>query len=353
MKLKNNNGSMLLGVFLIGVTIMALILITFRITNDTTNSVKKRKENISAFNIAEAGKEIALADLRSGKQVPFADSTTLFYSNNPFASGTFTVTCYGNTSLDTITLTSTGKKGDQTAILEARCLIKYNDYKFSASVDAAITTRSEVTTLGNITIDGRDYDSTGTLVGTGVKAIKSCGAITQSGNSVIGGDGVAPAKKVTDPIIEEYVSDGGYPETPEQLLGLPAGALNQFRTSTLPSLPFNGIVYYVPPDDSFNVPNLQGSEGLFIVHNDDCDAKMMNFDGKFTGLIIADQIAHVNAGALIIGAIYTLSKESGTNAFGNGDAHILYSSSVIDAINHTTISVADTEFKILSWRQIK
>lgn len=353
MDLKNNRGSMLLGVFLIGITIMALILITFRITNDTTNSVKKRKENISAFNIAEAGKEIALADLRSGKQVPFADSTVTFYSDNPFASGTYTVICQGNSSLDTITLTSTGKRGNQEAILEVKCLIRYNDFTVNANVDAAITTRSEVTASGNITIDGRDHDHLGNMIGTGVKAIKSCDSITQTGNAKIGGDGTAPAKGVSDPIIEDYISDGGYPETPEQLLGLPENALNQFKTSVLPPLPFSGVVYFIPPSDTFNMPNLQGSRGILIVHNDDRTAKINNFDGAFTGLIIADQVHHINAGAQIIGAVYTLSPESGTNAFGNGNADILYSSSVIDALNHMTISVADTEFQVLTWRQIK
>ncbi len=353
MNLKNNQGSILLGVFLIGITIMALVMITFRITNDTTNSVKKRKENINAFNIAEAGKEIALAELRSGKKVPYPDSTITFYSNSPFSGGTYSVTCYGNSSLDTITLISTGKKGGQEAILETKCLIQYNDFTVNANVNAAITARSEVTASGNITIDGRDHDHLGNLVGTGVKAIKSCDAITQTGNSRIGGDGTAPAKNVSDPIIEDYVSDGGYPETPEQLLGLPENALNQFKTSVMPSLPFSGVVYFVPPSDNFNMPNLQGSRGILIVHNDDCTGKINNFDGDFTGLIIADQVHHINAGAQIIGAVYTLSQQSGTNAFGNGNADILYSSSVIDALNHMTISVADTEFKTLSWRQIK
>lgn len=353
MRLNNEKGSMLLGVFLVGITIMALVMITYRITNDTTKSVKKRKENINAFNIAEAGKEFALAGLRSGKQVPFPDSTVTFYKKMPFASGFYSVTCHGDAALDTITITSTGTIGDQTAILEARCLIKYNDFTVKASIDAAITTRSDVTALGNITIDGRDHDSNGNMIGTGTKAIKSCGAITQSGNSIIGGDGTAPAKKVTDPIIEDFISAGGYPETPEQLLGLPAGALNQFRTSKFPSIPFTGLVYYVPPNDSFNVPDLKGSEGILIIHNDDCDAKIMNFNGLFKGLIIADQVHHVNSGAKIIGAIVTLSKEPGTNAFGNGNADILYSSTVIDKLNHMTISVADTEFEILSWRQIK
>lgn len=353
MKLNNNKGSMLLGVFLIGVTIMALVMITYRITNDTTKSVKKRKENINAFNIAEAGKEFALAALRSGKQVPFPDSTVSFYEKVPFASGYYSVTCHGDATLDTITITSTGIIGDQTAILEARCLIKYNDFTVNASIDAAITTRSDATTLGNITIDGRDHDSDGKMIGTGKKAIKSCGAIKQSGNSTIGGDGVAPAKNVTDPIIEDFIGDGGYPETPEQLLGLPAGALDQFKTSKLPSLPFYGVLYYVPPNDSFNIPDLKGSEGLLIVHNNDCDAKIMNFNGLFKGLIIADQVHHINSGATIIGAVVTLSKEPGTNAFGNGNADILYSSSIIDKLNNMTISVADTEFEILSWRQIK
>lgn len=352
MNLNNNRGSMLLGVFLIGLTVMALITITYRMTSDTTNSVKKRRENISAFNIAEAGKEFALAELRSGKKVPFPDSTITFYTKNPFSGGYYSVTCYGDENLDTITLTSIGVRGNQSATLEAKCLIKYNDFTVSASIDAAVTTRSDVTASGNITIDGRDHDINGNMIGTGTKAIKSCDDITQIGNSKIGGDGDEPAKDVTDPVIEEYITSADYPETPEQLLGLPEGALNQFKTSTLPSMPFSGIVYYVPPYDTFNVPNMLGSQGIFIVHNDSRTAKMMNIDGDFTGLIISDQIHHINAGAKIIGAVYTLSEESGTNAFGNGDADILYSSSVIDALSNVTISVADTEYEILSWRQI-
>ncbi len=353
MNLNNNRGTVLLGVFLIGFTVMTLVMITFKVTNATTETVKKRKENINAFNIAEAGKEIALADLRSGKKIPESDSTIVFYSSFPFGGGNFTVTCEGSSGLDTIILISEAIHGDEKAIIKAICQLSFTNINVNCNVDAAITTRSEITTSGTIVVDGRDWNAAGnTIVGTGVKGIKTCGAFTQKGNSQIGGDGNAPAKKVSDPIIEEYASSTGYPETPEEVLGLPAGILDAYKTDTLPTLPFNGICYYTPAGE-VKAPDLTGSSGIFICHNDSKTASLKNFHGDFKGLLISDRINHVNATALILGAVFTLSEQSGTNAFGNGNSDIKYSSEVLADLGNISVQVGGTNYDVVSWRQLK
>lgn len=351
--LTNKKGSVLLAVAIIGFTIITLIMITYRKHNDTTKSVDIRNKNINAFNIAEAGKEHAFGALQAGKVIAFPESTHIVFEDKKFRTGSYSVKSWANSNLDSVIINSIGKKGSESAEIEITSVRLYDTINVNVDIKASVTARSEVNVTGTITIDGRDWSADGsTLIGTGVKGITSCDTIQQIGASKIGGDGVAPAGGVADPIIEENKDSTSYPKTPEEVLGLTPGFLESYKTDTLPTLPFNGICYYNPPNDSFNCPNLKGSTGILIVHNPALTAKIMNFDGDFYGLIISDQISHINAGANIVGAVYTLSQTSGSNALGNGNANIKYSSDAITKFVSSPIIIAG-KYESKSWRQIK
>lgn len=352
MNLKNNRGSVLLSVFFIGTTIMVLIMLTFKMTQATTESVEERKDDLNAFNIAESGKEIALADLRSGKFNPEADSTIVFYTKFPFGSGYFSVTCEGSHTLDTIKIVSIGVHGDQKVIIEALCELSFNTISVNCNVEAAVTARASVKTLGNVTIDGRDWDTSGTtIIGTGIKGVKTLQDVDQGGASKIGGDSNAPAKKVSDPaIIEEFASSA--PATPEEALGLPAGILDTYKSDTLPTLPFDGICYY-SPSGGVKAPDLTGSRGIFICHNDSYSAVLRNFHGDFKGLIICDNFDKFNGNASVLGAVIALSNSTEENTFSNGTADIMYSSGILADLGAISVQVGGANYDVVSWRQLK
>ena len=86
--------------------------------------------------------------------------------------------------------------------------------------------------------------------------------------------------------------------------------------------------------------DLDGSEGIVVVHNDAKNAVMKNLNsGTFRGLIIVDDIVHIHAE--IIGAVIVLSPTpAGGNCIGNGSGEVLYSSMTIQDITQNSIGVS-------------
>lgn len=214
--------------------------------------------------------------------------------------------------------------------------------KKSAVVDprSAVTIAGAASTNGNITIDGRDHDSNGNLTGgPGVYGVStSSSTFTQSGNSKVGGNGIAPAKPANPATYE--VNAPPLPPTPEAILGLSEGALDQYKTSTPPATPFHGIVYLTT---NWTGVNFNGSSGILIVHNSTSTAQLKNLHDTFRGIIITDDIVHINGDAKIIGAVYGLKSDGVT--LGNGSAEIKYSSAVLSSlpfVNYTVTSWQDS-----------
>ena len=108
----------------------------------------------------------------------------------------------------------------------------------------------------------------------------------------------------------------------------------------------SGVVYYTGDklqDINFGTSS-NPSTGILIVHNSDSTALLKNTQGYFKGLIITDDFVHINDTAMVIGGI-VLQKSTG-NAIGNGDADVLYSSSVLKDLpisNYTIQSWEDTK----------
>ena len=134
--------------------------------------------------------------------------------------------------------------------------------------------------------------------------------------------------------------------TPEAALGLSSGSLDQYKTSTPPSLPMSGIVYYT--GDLWNAPDFgdedNPSTGILIVHNSGSTATLKNMHGYFKGLIIADDLVHINGDAVVIGGII-LQKSTG-NTVGNGSAEVKFSSSVLQ-------NLPAANYQIVSWEDAK
>jgi hypothetical protein len=224
-------------------------------------------------------------------------------------------------------------------------------YPIGVNAPSPVSTNNNILTLGNITIDGRDHTSDGTLIpGEGTYGIWTTKTFTNSGASKIGGTYAGtdyiPSTNPDPSIIAENQSwPGGItPTTPEQVLtNLPNGfSLKEYAQSgdydsqyvtdpTLLSYPLKGVTYVeLPSGGSWTAADLEGS-GVLIVHNDNVNAILNNTKNNFTGLIIGDDIIHLHSD--IIGAVVSLTENpSAGNTVGNSSGSILYSKQVLDNV---------------------
>ena len=220
-----------------------------------------------------------------------------------------------------------------------------------ATVKAAITTNNPVETNGKLIVDGRDHTAAGALIpASGTMGIWTTSTFTQKGTSTIGGTAGAvdfvPSKPADTSIIKyNQVWPGGYPDTPDSLLGgtakgFPPGTLKSIALSgangsqytTNPAtltFPLKGVTYVeLPPAGVWNPVNIEGS-GIFIIHNATKNAVIKNLNwGVFKGMIITDDVVHIHA--TIIGALIGITPTpSAGNCIGNGNGSVLYSSEAI------------------------
>lgn len=217
-----------------------------------------------------------------------------------------------------------------------------------SSIKASITTNGSTNTNGNLTVDGRDHDTNGTLLATGgMPGIYSTGNVQQKSQSQIGGtfNGVdyAPSMPAAVGIVDaKQTWSGTYPTTPDEVMGgtgggFPSGTLktyaqsgkngSQYVTSSNGlTFPLSGVTYVeLPANGSLSNINLSGS-GILIVHNTSGNAVISGINsGTFSGLIITDDISGLNG--TVIGGIFTLN--SGNSTLGSGSGSLLYSNKAI------------------------
>jgi len=325
MNMKNEKGMVLIW-FLLLITIL---LITsggiYGLSFQESRLVEINKYRNQAFYIAEAGLDKKLKTLRGGDTSNIA-STSL-------GAGSYSVTYNATTKQ----IRSTGVVNGV-----SRTVVSVVTKTTPPGVKGAITSAGNASFSGDIQVDGRDHDNSGNLNGaTGTYGVSTGGTVTQSGSSDIGGNGIAPSSPANPASIQQNASDNAY-TTPEELLGVAAGSLDQYKTSTTPSLPMSGIVYYT--GSSWIAPDFGSSSspstGILIVHNATADALLKNVHGTFIGLIIADNLIHVNGTAEIIGGI--IAKTS-TGTTGDGSAEVKYSSTVLNNLPSSSYSIVSWE----------
>jgi Tfp pilus assembly protein PilX len=257
------------------------------------------------------------------------------------------------------------------------------------SLRGAVTARGTVKTVGSIQIDGRDHTENGWLNGSdGTFGISTKGSVTIGGASSVGGNGTAPTGAETATNREEAAvwGDGTdangngvidpqerpYPDTPDEVLGLPDGTLKAMAIASgtyftsehsyeewlddylddhddkMPS----GVVIFL--DFSSLSPTQMGAElndqpSIIVQHSATGNAKMKNIHGKFKGLIISDLLEHLNGDAELVGGVFSLAADTLDTTFGNGSAHIKYSTSVL--ANLPDDPTSGQGFQVISYRE--
>jgi hypothetical protein len=354
----NQDGFILFSLLIIGMLIIVLAMNTSVGMQNSmrTAGTHRIKENV--FNIAEAGKEHALSLFRMDSVAMNPNQDWELISNRQFSSGSYTVRCITNSAMDTLLLRSTGAANNQSAGVEIKCHRYTMPLKTSYNFPAAVCSKSNITDAGTILIDGNDYDTNTEAIrsgGNNVFGIATCGTYVGKGTADVCGNGCVYNKKTPCPegtVIKTSCNPTVFPKTPEEVLGLPAGALDAFKTASPPSSIFHGIVYVTGPGEIS--PDLGDCSGIFIYHDSTYNSILKNINynkGMFKGVIICDNISKINGKAAIMGAVVTLSSTPEGNAFGNGTANIYYSSQVINNLPKYYPKLKP-QVEIISWKEL-
>ncbi len=349
----NNRGSSLIFVVSLAVLLNIVFASIYFTVNRTQKSTSEKKNHTSTLTLAEAGKEKLYGEISQKTFIPTPDTRIDAYSNFTFGKGSFSVNCLGNTALDTVWIESTGKENTSISTINVIAAIQPDVNIAAPPVRGAVMARSNIIVKGNINIDGRDHDTNGVVINTGVYGVSTCQTLSVQGSSTIGGNGLAPVDKNTiDPVrstvAEENAPVSGLFQSPEAFLGLPPGALDNYKVSSL-TTPIHGIVYLT--NDNVGPVHFGDSYGILIVHNSSKSAELHITDGNFKGLIITDLMAAINGNTLVIGAVTTLN-DGEVSTFGTGTADILYSSYVLNNLNKYCPNIKK-KITELSWKEVK
>ena len=228
-------------------------------------------------------------------------------------------------------------------------------------------------TISDMYIDGRDHDLNQNLLPTtGKFGVSTSTAFVNVENAAIGGTNNFVDYPMTFPedpaVIEEnYNWDGGFPESPDEILGYPEGTLKnaalsgefggQYRLNPPMegkyiaglTYPLSGITYIEITNGKEYELRLEqnGNSGIIVVHNSDRTSKIKgvkydkdNSDGLLTGLLVTDYSFHHHID--ILGSVLQLSPnlETSKNCSGNKDHWVYYSSEAI--LNATEIAAIIT-----------
>ena len=317
-----------------------------------------------SINTAEIGVALAVEDLVAGGAGNISGTVA-------GGKGSFSVTTVGEGDEMFEVLSQGSDEGEDRLIEAGVGLIPVETV--NVTLGGAVVANSDVSVTGNNTIDGRDWDELGQdVVGQGVFGVQTTSAASRGGNAKIGGNGIPPAKNLNeteqnyfwadgvdddsdgdvdeepfdgidndnDGLIDEDPSD--FPENPDALVGLSPGSLKKAAisygtyftngsdldayASANGGLP-GGKVYYLETSDYGPVNwdmDLNDEPAVLVIHNVTGDATVKNWHADFKGLLITGKFDKFNGTPIILGAVVTLTPDSGGAMFANapGDARV-------------------------------
>jgi hypothetical protein len=354
-------------IVVVGIIIVAGITL-FNVEAASTGIVSNVNMHFSkqvALNIAESGVNMAITKLGIDR------TWRTGYTGLHLLNGVTTVTLYDTTfqGIGCVGIRSTATFNKQTATAN---VFGYFPPKWKPiSVKALLTLRASNTVNGNIVLDGRDHDMYGNLISnSGTYGVWTpASSFTISGSAIVGGtvSGVDyapkdPSKAGFNPAVIALNQPGGYPNTPDSALGgasvgftegmskaiaLSGVGGSQYVTDpTQLRFPLSGITYVELPSGGSWSPATINGQGILIVHNADKTASIKNIQSSFTGLVLADDIVHLQG--TVIGAVMGLSDfPSSGNVVGNGNANLLFSNQAIT--NATGFLVNGNQLKVVAW----
>jgi Tfp pilus assembly protein PilX len=119
--IRNQSGSALVAVVLVGIVAMILTLVVMRSTGHGIKKAGDRRGNVVLLNIAEAGKEHAIGLVKSRQVTLIPNATVDVVNCSSFNGGAYVVSCSSNVSSDTLFLKSTATYKGNTKSIEVVC----------------------------------------------------------------------------------------------------------------------------------------------------------------------------------------------------------------------------------------
>jgi hypothetical protein len=367
-------------------TVIGTFIISMMITRTISRSSNAQSDNVvrlftrvTGRNLAQSGVNLALRTLASHPSRRTPASWTL--SDGKVSVSLLDVHYRGRAAVQIVSTARVPYQSSMDAVFSRDTTfttIAYLPKGFIPKwVKGVITTNNPVKIGGNVDVDGRDHDTTGAAIiaSQGVFGVWTTSSFSQVGSSLVGGTNIRdtdyPLSKPADTsVVRANQPAGDYPGSPDSVLGgadagFPEGTLKSIALSgyagsqytTDPATlhyPLSGVTYVeLPTGGTWMSPNINGS-GILIVHDSTKDAIMKNMSpSTFAGLLICDDISHINATFTIIGAVVGLTPDpSKTNEIGNGNSNILYSGAAIaNAIATITGDLPVNTFsdKVLAW----
>jgi len=346
----STHGGTLLMVAVIGVITALIVVAMVTSLKMGSKTASTRRTCSSALNLAEAGKEDALARLRKMTVTPTASQRVGIISQTTLNNGTYAVSCSSNAGKTNLWLVSTGAAEGCTTRIAAEATYSVSSGFSTAWVKAAITAKCSVLVSGNCAVDGRDWDSTGSTVSNGIDGVWSCKEVDTDGSSAIGGDATAPPKKaIAAGTVSENQSCTGFPATPEELLGKAVGSLDAYKKTPAQfnamTMPFHGIVWVT---GSCGPVHFGESSGILIVHNASGTTQLQTNGGTFKGIMIVDDMKANGTFAALGGVILTNATKG-----SNGGADIKYSSSILANLDkYCGGAGGGATVQVTSWKQL-
>ncbi len=352
------------------IVVGGIIIIASVILYNISASGTRIAENFYTYYSRQSVENIAQSAVNLGlRKLSDSSAWRAGYSNVSALGGKFTVRVFDTTFAGMTVVGVAGFGYADTFKSVSIAYVKVTNFNFKPK--AALTTNGTTKTTGGIIIDGRDHTSAGALVNNqGVFGLWSTSTYNQGGGSAVGGTSMfgvdhAPVSPGDTSVIRTgQTYAGGYPTSPDSLLGgsaagFPPGTLKALAQShisgsqyvTDPSTliyPLRGITYVELPSGGTWSPLLSGS-GIIIVHNSSVNAVFKNPAGSFTGLIIADDINKMN-GTVLLGAVIQLTATPSAQVIGNGNGSITYSSQAVqNALSVLTKPSGGSMAGVVTW----
>ncbi|HEY7460688.1 MAG TPA: PilX N-terminal domain-containing pilus assembly protein [Gemmatimonadota bacterium] len=353
---------------------------------------------------AQAGQDPDSVQILSDSLGRFAYSVTV-YSKREATSGTSGVDFNGDGDMNDVVryaqsfgyaqANATGAAGDPgypvklvvatasdgTSNAEVRAEVARN--RLNANIDGplALNTAANATVTGSFSVDGRLYDRNGNLVPSGslnppygntaaskAAAKSDCnywksgikvpaeGALGLAGSMESYGHTSFDHGSVTDQNYDDEDSLSTFKFSPEEVLGVGSGQLDQFKkpASAVPDFQYLSGVNYVT---SGTVPSQIGGSGILIVHNPNFDPTKydcshfpstcvpgysndsnnqpmtlkINANGNFKGIVITDNLIRLNGNFTMLGGIVSLATDV-SNIPANGSGYVRWSCEVVQDV---------------------
>jgi hypothetical protein len=351
MLLFGHDGGVMVAVLAIAIIVNVVFLAIFFSIQGTSKRSGQRRVKSTVLNIAEAGKEHLYAQIRARSYELVPGGVQDVFTNQDFNGGSYTVRCSTNTGTDTIWVRSRAVRNDQSrTVLTIATVGPSIQFNFPP-VRGAVTARSNIRVNGNILVDGRDYDTLGTMMGSGLFGVSTCGLLEIEGSADIAGNGLGPHNKhnindARSTLVQENAPVTDFFASPEAFLGVPEGALDEFKSTTL-TTPFTGVRYITT---NVNSCHFGSSYGILIVHNESKTAVFETNTGTFHGIIITDRLTKINGNVRIYGAIVTLTDGEVLSMSGTGTPRVLYSSSVLSNLDRYCVNVKP-RIREIAWKE--